>query len=1338
MSTRSRFLAIASVLTLAVAFLPGVSNQVIYAQEATPTPWFSVEVYGNGMWGGDFAPNGEVTVTVDKGTGPVSMPGSPFGTDDSGSFTASYDAVVDFVAGDLVEVSDGTTTKTLSVANLTVDSVDEATNVVSGAADANSTVWVSIHGEPGDPGRTVTADESGLWTTDFDDPGDSGGTWDLQPGDGGYAQRSDDDGDSTNFDWRVRKPEFKVDPFTDTMWGQEFLPNGSVTVTVDGTDAPGSPFAADGWGNFGAGFGPELDLQFGDVVIVTDGATTKDHTVFNVAVASVDAETNVVAGTTDPNSDVRVDIHGQWEAARTVTANGSGNWSTDFDDPGEFGGTFDLGLGDEGYVNRCDTDGDCTNAEWRVPNPVFQVMAGSAGSLWANDFTPYGSLSISINGADAGTHALDEWGNFDGNTYGLSFDLPVGATVVVSDGATTKDHIVTNLAVTAVDEIANTVTGSADPGDIIDVWDHGEGRSVQVTAGASTGVWIADFDGLVAFGPGTNGNSGETDADGDQTYAFWGVPDPRFKAGVDDDSLSGWDWLPNSTVDVTVDGGAPHSFDTDEWGNFGQSVSLDIAVGQHLVATDGNSTKDMIVRNLIVTAVDADTDVVTGTSEPGDVIHVNVHSENGPEFQVTADPVTGIWTADFAGFWDIDRGTSGSAFYYEADGDETERFWRISDPWIGASVLHDEVWANDFPDEPAGQTLYYRLDDPTTPEVDFEYTMPLIVISGWTEAGDRSFGRYDVQAGDIFTVRNRPFSDPLGDGLEKVLDVSRIEVTGVNGDTDVITGFADPAEGPDICVWSQDAQLCNGEAGLVWDAAGNWTADFGSVGSDVKPGHWNSASQYDADSDETHYWWNLPPWVVVELAEEDAAGEPLWPDAVRAEEWVGPVVTLTINGFVIDSWTVTGDGHYTFELADFDVEVGDIVTLSDSVNTKSITVEMLSIDQINFAGDSPPNTVFGKAVSERDVRVQASASVGGWWAERWVNADASGDFSADFGTPGNGWREQWTADFGGAEGLGRHMLVEIYDEDNDRVETRTCEGVPRIEVTRSDGRVEAYDFPVGATLTLEITGAPDPFTAVSQQNPENPCETIATFDLGEFEIPEEATVTVTDDAGTPPVTHTLIAFTIDNVDPEADTISGTSPSGARVLVQADGNWRYVNADDSGNWLANFAVSGDEPGEEEVIDLGPGSSGVAIVLDEFGNTTELSWRISAANFQVDPSNENLWANDFEPNSSVSATVDQGAGAVPVPGSPFVTDEWGNFGTGWDAADLDLHTNDVVVLSDGFTTKDHDVTALTVATVDSVSNIVSGRADPDSEVWVDIHGHWESGRTVTADEFGDWET
>ncbi len=761
-----------------------------------PNPSFTVEITNEQAWGWDFPADTELLLV--RGTDDWVTT-----TDEWGNFHIDLQDPFGFDAGDYVTVTAGAVSKDHTVTNLAVTAVDPVADTVTGSADPGTDIWVDVGDGIGQSGRTVTADGGGVWVADFAVPGDGGGTHDIQPGSNGWAMQHDGDSDSTQVGWWVPNPHFNVSPRTGEIWANEFQPNGSIAITIDAVDF--GPYPTDQWGNFdGNQYGLSFPVAAAAQVTITDGTSTKDHTVTNLAVTGVDEVADTVTGTADPG-DV-IEVHGPG-ARLEVTADGSGAWTADFT------GLIDLQPGDGGHAAEIDGDGDQTHAGWHVPDPLF-VVSPESGELWAYDFEPEGSITITIDAVDFGPYPTDQWGNFDANNFGLSFPASAGSHVVVDDGTTAKDHTVTNLTITGYDEAATTVSGTADPGDVINVWENNSGAGVQATADGS-GNWTADFTGATTLERGDGGGASEWDADGDQTQAAWRIPDPRFTAMVDDDNLSGWDWQPNATVEITVDGGAPHSFATDEWGSFGEGVPFDVEVGQYLVATDGESTKDMTVRNLIVTAVDADLDRVSGTSEPGDEIQVDIHDHNGPYLVLTADPGDGSWTADFAGLWDIAPGTSGSARYWEPDGDETARTWRISDPYVTASVNHEEVWATDFPDEPSGQMLYYRLDDPGTPGIDWESDMPLIVSHGQTEAGDRSFGRFDVKAGDTLTVRNRPFGDPLGDGVEKVLDIARIEVTGLDSIADTISGYADPAEGGDVCAWNRELGAAARHAALL-------------------------------------------------------------------------------------------------------------------------------------------------------------------------------------------------------------------------------------------------------------------------------------------------------------------------------------------------------------------------------------------------------------------------------------------------------------------------------------------------------------------------------------------
>ena len=69
------------------------------------------------------------------------------------------------------------------------------------------------------------------------------------------------------------------------------------------------------------------DVKPGDVVTVSDATTSKQHTVIDITVTSVDAENDTVHGTAAAGSEVTAYSS---EANRSFEANGSGDWTADF------------------------------------------------------------------------------------------------------------------------------------------------------------------------------------------------------------------------------------------------------------------------------------------------------------------------------------------------------------------------------------------------------------------------------------------------------------------------------------------------------------------------------------------------------------------------------------------------------------------------------------------------------------------------------------------------------------------------------------------------------------------------------------------------------------------------------------------------------------------------------------------------------------------------------------------------------------------------------------------------------------------------------------------------
>jgi Ca2+-binding RTX toxin-like protein len=108
-----------------------------------------------------------------------------------------FDAGIDLVAGDRIEMTDlaSSTTKTLTLIPLTMDSVDPDTDVITGTAPAGTVVRIGGDSGPGAVQPvTVTTDSSGNWRADYR----ALIGYDIKSTDAFYAWAFDSDGDVTS------------------------------------------------------------------------------------------------------------------------------------------------------------------------------------------------------------------------------------------------------------------------------------------------------------------------------------------------------------------------------------------------------------------------------------------------------------------------------------------------------------------------------------------------------------------------------------------------------------------------------------------------------------------------------------------------------------------------------------------------------------------------------------------------------------------------------------------------------------------------------------------------------------------------------------------------------------------------------------------------------------------------------------------------------------------------------------------------------------------------------------------------------------------------------------
>lgn len=558
--------------------------------------------------------------------------------------------------GDLVTVSDNTTTKTHTVTSLAITNINPDTNIVSGTTNTGGSVDIWICDENNCVVRKEPVDQNGNWSANFGEPGDEGGeedTFDIQSYTWVDAAQYDQERDSTQVNWSVSNetnPVIIVRRDDNSVFGFYWPQGALLELEIDDPETSKTPdytasqvFAGpDGWEN---GFELEgiFDIEPGYLVTLSDGNTTKQHTVTSLAVTDIDIDADTVSGTGYPGSEIHVgtisDDDGSNEASRNIYVDSNGNWLANFATPvdpsqGISGiGTYDIRLGTGSSAYEIDEDADATSVSWHVPNHIFSVRAnydqvnGSEWILGSTIIIEIDDPSTETNPdyADTATVGPADWDPsqtyFGINTDG--YDLKLGDIVTVTDGDITKQLTVSNFKITDVDIDTDHVYGIADPGQRVNIWTcwqsdpcvnrdetadqdgnwttnfaiPGEQDWEQETADLQTGSWI---------------DSSVEDEDGDSTMFGWYVSSaPIADAGPDQTVFAGATVILDASASSDPNGGVlTYEWDLDNDGQYNDASSVIITISFNQV---GNHTINLRVTD---TGGSSDTDTVTVTILP--------------------------------------------------------------------------------------------------------------------------------------------------------------------------------------------------------------------------------------------------------------------------------------------------------------------------------------------------------------------------------------------------------------------------------------------------------------------------------------------------------------------------------------------------------------------------------------------------------------------------------------------------------------------------------------------------------------------------------------------------
>jgi len=369
------------------------------------SPWLIAFPENDAVEGWEWPEGTTVTLTIDNapglewsGTAEVTSWGDP-----RTYVRFDFADVYNLKVGDVVTLTDGTTTITHIVQNLSVTAVNAAENTVSGTADAEAEVQVWPHEFDQVATMQVFAGIDHIWLADFDDDG-----FDLLAEMGGRSQilvgRN-----ATAVDWYISTPRFTVFPEWEYIESRDWPlgSSGDVHLEIDDPateispdfqkDASIGPTPWDPSGNLWALFGlnGDYDVKAGDYVTLTYGEMFLEHTVRALSVTDVNASTERISGKAEGDETVYVWPHGAWfEPLQAIAHTVTGTWQVDFTAV-----PFDLIPGIRGRSEVRDMNNNSTAVDWYV-HPSY------TGHWRAIDSYDQSNMQLTVSGGGNNQYQL--------------------------------------------------------------------------------------------------------------------------------------------------------------------------------------------------------------------------------------------------------------------------------------------------------------------------------------------------------------------------------------------------------------------------------------------------------------------------------------------------------------------------------------------------------------------------------------------------------------------------------------------------------------------------------------------------------------------------------------------------------------------------------------------------------------------------------------------------------------------------------------------------------------------------------------------------------------------
>jgi hypothetical protein len=154
------------------------------------------------------------------------------------------------------------------------------------------------------------------------------------------------------------------------------------------------------------------------------------------------------------------------------------------------------------------------------------VVYPAEDSVYGYEFPPDTEITLIIDG--------EVWireSNSNGRVYFYTdpFEILPGQVVEMRCDGITKEHTVINLNATDYDLLEDIIYGIAKTNKILKVLALGEEYGIRITTTANeSGIWSADFSGLIDIKMGTRGSVEQSDEDEDTTSVDWVISEKNY------------------------------------------------------------------------------------------------------------------------------------------------------------------------------------------------------------------------------------------------------------------------------------------------------------------------------------------------------------------------------------------------------------------------------------------------------------------------------------------------------------------------------------------------------------------------------------------------------------------------------------------------------------------------------------------------------------------------------------------------------------------------------------------------------------------------------------------